>query len=90
MNMSMITQMNARRWNGLVLGIIVAVMVHLTAATDAGRFDDPGRCCCRASRRASIQTSRCCTSAPMDRLRSSCSRRARRSNRCKPSVNDKL
>lgn len=33
--------MNAPRWNGVVLGFIVVVMVHLTAATNAGRFDDP-------------------------------------------------
>jgi hypothetical protein len=37
MNMSM----NIRRWNGLVLGLVVAVMVHLTVATDAGRIDEP-------------------------------------------------
>jgi hypothetical protein len=41
MNMSMIAHMNTRRWNGLVVGLIVAVMVHLTAATNAGRFEDP-------------------------------------------------
>ena len=39
MNMSWIAQMEAPRWNGVVLGFIVVVMVHLTAAT--GRFDDP-------------------------------------------------
>ena len=39
--MSMITQMNAHRWNGVVLGLIVVVMVHLTAATNAGRLDEP-------------------------------------------------
>ena len=33
--------MNAPRWNGVVLGFIVVVMVHLTAATNAGRFDEP-------------------------------------------------
>ncbi len=59
MNMSMIAQLNARRWNGLVLGFIVAVMVHLTAATNAGRSTSRGRCCCRASQSASIRTSRC-------------------------------
>ena len=32
--------MNARRWNGVMLGIIVVVMVHLTAATD-GCVDEP-------------------------------------------------
>jgi glucose-6-phosphate-specific signal transduction histidine kinase len=41
MSMSMITQINAHRWNGAVLGVIIVVMVHLTAATNAGRFDDP-------------------------------------------------
>ena len=41
MNMSKIAQMNAPRWSGVVLGLIVVVMVHLTAATNAGRFDDP-------------------------------------------------
>ena len=34
MNMS---QMNTPRWNGVVLGVIVVVMMHLTAAT----ADDP-------------------------------------------------
>jgi hypothetical protein len=41
MDMSKIAQMNAPRWSGVVLGFIVVVMVHLTAATNAGRFDDP-------------------------------------------------
>lgn len=41
MNTSMIVHMNTDRWNGLVLGLIVAVMVHLTVVTNAGRFDDP-------------------------------------------------
>ena len=41
MSMSMIARMNAHRWNGVVLGLIVALMVHLTAATNGGRFDDP-------------------------------------------------
>jgi len=41
MNLSMIVHMNARRWNGLALGILVAVMVHLTAATNASRMDEP-------------------------------------------------
>ena len=40
MNMSKIAEMNAPRWNGVV-GLIVVVMVHLTAATNTGRFDDP-------------------------------------------------
>ena len=37
----MIVHMNTRRWDGLILGLIVAVMVHLTVATNAGRLDDP-------------------------------------------------
>ena len=41
MNTSMIVRLNTPRWNGLVLCLIVAGMVHLTAATNAGRFDDP-------------------------------------------------
>ena len=41
MKMSRIAQISAPRWNGVVIGFIVVVMVHLTAATDAGRFDDP-------------------------------------------------
>jgi hypothetical protein len=40
MNLSMIAHLNTRRWNGLVIGLIVAAMVHLTAATNADRFDD--------------------------------------------------
>ena len=32
--------MTARRWNGLVLSIIVVGVVHLTAATNAGRMDE--------------------------------------------------
>ena len=41
MNMSMIAHMNTRRWNGLVLGLVIVVMAHLTAATNAGRLDEP-------------------------------------------------
>jgi hypothetical protein len=41
MNMSKTAQMTAPRWNGVVLGLIVVAMVHLTAATNAGRLDDP-------------------------------------------------
>jgi len=33
--------MNTSPWSGLVLGIIVVLMVHLTAATNAGRMDEP-------------------------------------------------
>jgi hypothetical protein len=38
MNMSKIAQLNALRWNGVMFGFIVVVMVHLTAATNV---DDP-------------------------------------------------
>ena len=41
MNMSMIARMNTRRWNGLALGLVIVVMAHLTAATNAGRLDEP-------------------------------------------------
>lgn len=43
MNMPMIAHMNMGRWNGLSVGIIVAVMVHLTvtAANFASRLDEP-------------------------------------------------
>jgi hypothetical protein len=37
----MIMSMNTCRWNGLALGIIFAVMVHLAAANNAGRVDEP-------------------------------------------------
>lgn len=32
---------NASRWNGLVLGLIVAVMAHMTAVSDARRGEEP-------------------------------------------------
>ncbi len=32
---------NARSWNGLAFGIIVAVVVQLSAGTDAGRGPNP-------------------------------------------------
>ena len=41
MNISLIAHMNTYRWNGLVLGLVIVVMAHLTAATNAGRLDDP-------------------------------------------------
>jgi hypothetical protein len=41
MNMSMIARMNTHRWNGLVLGLVIVVMAHLTAATNASRLDEP-------------------------------------------------
>jgi hypothetical protein len=36
--MSMIAHMNTGRWAGVVLGVVVTVMVHLTAGPNA---DDP-------------------------------------------------
>ena len=48
MNMSKIAQLNAPRWNGVMLGFIVVVMVHLTAATNGSTI--LGRYCCRASK----------------------------------------
>ena len=39
--MTMIAHIDTRRRNGLVLGIFVVVMAHLSAATDAGRLDEP-------------------------------------------------
>jgi hypothetical protein len=32
---------NARRWNGVMLGILVALMVHLTVGFDAMRTEEP-------------------------------------------------
>jgi hypothetical protein len=32
---------NARLWNGVVFGIIVALMMHLTVGSDAMRPDEP-------------------------------------------------
>jgi hypothetical protein len=32
---------NAGRWNGLVLGLLIAVMAHMTAASDARRSEEP-------------------------------------------------
>ena len=32
---------NARLWNGVVFGIIVALMMHLTVGSDAMRADEP-------------------------------------------------
>ena len=40
-NLNMHMTMNARRWNGVVLGIIVALMVHLTVGFDAMRTEEP-------------------------------------------------
>jgi hypothetical protein len=39
--MSVKTQMKAHRWNGLMLGLAVAVMAHLGVASDADRLDEP-------------------------------------------------
>ena len=41
MNMNMHATSNARRWNGVILGIIVALMVHLTVSFDATRTEEP-------------------------------------------------
>jgi hypothetical protein len=41
MNMHKQTIVNARRWNIVVLGILVALMVHLTVGTDALRTEEP-------------------------------------------------
>ncbi len=32
---------NLRSWNGLAFGIIVVLMVHLSAGTDSGRINEP-------------------------------------------------
>jgi hypothetical protein len=44
-NVNMIMNMhmtkNARRWNGVVLGVIVALMLHLTVSFDAVRTNEP-------------------------------------------------
>jgi hypothetical protein len=39
--MNTIAHASTRRWNGLVLGIIVVAMAHLSAATDTGRIGEP-------------------------------------------------
>jgi len=41
MNMNLHVTVNARRWNGVVLGILVALMVHLTVGFDAMRTEEP-------------------------------------------------
>jgi len=41
MNVNVQLTMNARRWNGVVLAIIVALVVHLAAGSDAVRTDEP-------------------------------------------------
>jgi hypothetical protein len=33
--------MNSRRWGNLIIGLFVICTAPLTAATDAGRVDDP-------------------------------------------------
>jgi hypothetical protein len=35
------TQVRTPRWNGLALVVLVAATVHLTAATNASRIDEP-------------------------------------------------
>ena len=41
MNLNMPMTVNARRWNGVVLGILVALMVHLTIGFDVMRTEEP-------------------------------------------------
>jgi len=41
MNLHMPITVNARRWNGVVLGILVALMVPLTVSFDARRTEKP-------------------------------------------------
>ena len=41
MDMNVPTTMNTRRWNGVVLALIVALAVHLAAGSDAARTDEP-------------------------------------------------
>ena len=41
MNLNMPMTVNARRWDGVVLGILVALMVHLTIGFDVMRTEEP-------------------------------------------------
>ena len=41
MNLKMHMTVNARRWNGVMLGILVALMVHLTVGFDVMRTEEP-------------------------------------------------
>ena len=41
MNMNVHMTANARRWNGVMLGIIVALVVHLSTGPNAVRTDEP-------------------------------------------------
>ena len=41
MNLNMPMTVSARRWNGVVLGILVALMVHLTIGFDVMRTEEP-------------------------------------------------
>ena len=41
MNLNMPMTVNARRWDGVVLGILVALMVHLTVGVDVMRTEEP-------------------------------------------------
>ena len=41
LNLNMPMTVNTRRWNGVVLGILVALMVHLTVGFDAMRTEEP-------------------------------------------------
>lgn len=39
--MSMILTANARRWHGLMLGIVIVITMQLTAAPNVGRIAEP-------------------------------------------------
>ena len=41
MNLNMHMTVNTHRWNGVVLGILVALMVNLTVGFDAMRTEEP-------------------------------------------------
>ena len=41
MNMNMQTIVNARRWNVVVLGVLVVLMVHLSVSFDSTRTEEP-------------------------------------------------
>ena len=41
MSLNMHMTVNAGRWNGVVLGILVALMVHLTVGFDVMRTEEP-------------------------------------------------
>jgi hypothetical protein len=41
LNLNLHMTVNARRWNGVMLGILVALMVHLTVGFDVMRTEEP-------------------------------------------------